>query len=132
MSIKYIRLCNDNFLKDKSLEDNVYFTLRDIFANISGSDYCVEANEFNSKLTNNIYYEDRTPDFKYTKILDNKIYLSKLIKWLMSMTQTDFEFDFEFETLNNDNSYTLLLEDWWIQFERLKELLNNKLLTMIS
>lgn len=119
--IKYIKLCNDNYLKDKSLEDNVYFTLRDIFINISGSDYCMEANEFNSKLTNNIYYDGRTSDFKYTDILNDKTYLSKLTKWLLSISQSDFDF----EPLN-DNSYAVLLfEDWWIQFERLKELLNN-------
>ena len=31
--IKYVELMNDNELKNKSLEDNVYHTLRDIFAN---------------------------------------------------------------------------------------------------
>jgi hypothetical protein len=29
--IRYIGLMNDNSFKSKSLEDNVYFTLRDIF-----------------------------------------------------------------------------------------------------
>lgn len=126
--IKYIKLCNDNYLKNISLEDNLYFTLRDIFVNSFSSDYCMEANDFNSKLTNNIYYEDRTSDFKYTNILDDKTFLNKLNKWLKSITQSDFDF----EPLNDD-SYTLLLfEDWWIQFEGLKELLNNKLDNMKS
>ncbi len=33
--IKYLRLCNGYKLKNLSLEDNVYFSLRDIFINIS-------------------------------------------------------------------------------------------------
>ena len=48
-NIKYIHLSNENHLKNKSLEDNVYFTLRDIFYNISGFDYCMEANAFKIK-----------------------------------------------------------------------------------
>jgi hypothetical protein len=70
-NIKYLQLANENHLKNKSLEDNVYFTLRDIFANVSGLDYCMEANGFNTKLTNGISYEERTIDFTYIKKLQS-------------------------------------------------------------
>jgi len=53
--IKYLQLANENNLKSKSLEDNVYFILRDIFNNISGFDNCMEAN-----------------DFTYTNVLNDK------------------------------------------------------------
>lgn len=43
-NIKYLQLANENYLKSKSLEDNVYFTLRDIFNNVYGMDYCIEVN----------------------------------------------------------------------------------------
>ena len=36
--IKYIYLINDNEFKKKSLYDNIYFTLRDIFANADLAD----------------------------------------------------------------------------------------------
>ena len=76
--IKYLQLANENHLKNKSLEDNVYFTLRDIFANVSELDYCMEANGFNTKLTNSISYEERTIDFTYTNVINDKIYIHKL------------------------------------------------------
>jgi len=41
--IKYIELLNDNNLKNKSFEDCVYFTLRDIFWNVDARD-CMMAN----------------------------------------------------------------------------------------
>ena len=36
--VKYILLYNENYPKNKSLEDNVYFTLRDIFCNADIND----------------------------------------------------------------------------------------------
>ena len=54
---KYIKLCNDHQLKFLSLEDNVYFLLRDVFLNISGIDYVMEANSFNCTLSGRIFYE---------------------------------------------------------------------------
>ena len=78
----YIKLHNSAELKSKSLEDNVYFTLRDIFLNISGVDYCMEANHFNSSLTGGIPYEERTEFFTYANSLNEKYYLSELIRWL--------------------------------------------------
>lgn len=41
---------NDNTLKSKSLEDNVYFTLRDIFWN-GDYDQCISANYYNGITT---------------------------------------------------------------------------------
>ena len=57
--VKYLQLCNLNELKKLSLEDNVYFTLRDIFLNYGYSYDMLRANDFNDKLTNNICYENR-------------------------------------------------------------------------
>jgi hypothetical protein len=55
---KYIELVNNNEFKNKSLEDNVYFTLRDIFWNISVNEFelMCSANELAGELTNNIPY----------------------------------------------------------------------------
>jgi hypothetical protein len=66
--IRYIGLMNDNSFKRKSLEDNVYFTLRDIFWNGEVDDL-MTANHFNGILTNNICYEDRSKNFNYANIL---------------------------------------------------------------
>ena len=137
-NIKYSQLCNENNLKNISLEDNIYFTLRYIFVNISEVDYCMESNNFNNQLTNGIYYEERTLNFTYTNILNDKIYISKLNKWLMSIHPSDFNF----EPILNDadkeekewyiNINKLIKFDiWWLQFEELKKIIKNKLLNMI-
>jgi len=61
--IKYMYINDDNDFKKKSLEDNIYFTLRDIFWNCDSPDTCFEANYFNGRLTNNICFEERTERF---------------------------------------------------------------------
>ena len=67
-SVKHVGLLNDNAFKSKSLEDNVYFTLRDIFWNGSPDD-CFSANHFNSLLTNGVSFEERGENFRYTNVL---------------------------------------------------------------
>jgi len=126
--IKYLQLANENHLKNKSLEDNVYFTLRDIFANVSGLDYCMEANGFNSKLTNGIYYEERK-DFTYTNVLNDKTYVKELSVWLSYIDKSDFEFeaiddaDKEEKKWYFDTRNLMKFDDWWLQFEELKNLI---------
>jgi len=133
-NIKYLQLVNENHIKNKSLEDNVYFTLRDIFANVSGLDYCMEANGFNTKLTNGISYEERTIDFTYTNVLNDKIYINNLSKWLSYIQK----YDFEFEAINDDadteekewyldTRNLFKFDDWWLQFEELRILIRQRL-----
>ena len=54
--IKYLYLNHPNDWKTKSLEDNIYFTMRDIFVNIDDFQFAMEANMFNDKLTNGVVY----------------------------------------------------------------------------
>ena len=48
MTNKFICVNDNNDFKKLSLEDNVYFTLRDIFFNTDIIEYSIKANEFNS------------------------------------------------------------------------------------
>lgn len=91
--IKYLKLHNLGELKKSSLEDNVYFTLRDIFLNYGYIDDVYRANDFNSKLTNNYCYEERTKNFKYANLLMNENFLSSLIKWMKTIHISTFEFE---------------------------------------
>jgi hypothetical protein len=133
--IQYVKLTHDNSLKNKSLEDNVYFTLRDIWLNAECIDYCYETNQFNSILTDNICYEDRKEDFKYSNILynHNSNYLTELYEWLGYI---DGRFDrkkhktidyirslFTFEIPDEDedinmNKY-MRADEWWVQMVNL-------------
>jgi len=135
--IKYLQLANENHLKNKSLEDNVYFTLRDIFANVSGLDYCMEANGFNSKLTNGIYYEERK-DFTYTNVLNDKTYVKELSVWLSYIDKSDFEFEAIEDTEDTeekewyfDTRNLMKFDDWWLQFEELKNLIREHSKTFV-
>ena len=77
---KYVFLCNSYPLKYRSLEDHVYFTLRDIFMNAASADDAIECNQFNIQLTNEICYEDRTDTFTYTDILQDKAFVDQMSK----------------------------------------------------
>ena len=45
--MKYMCLQYDNELKKRSIEDNVYYTLIDIFNNASSSDLILRVHDFN-------------------------------------------------------------------------------------
>ena len=76
----------------KSLYDNVYFTLRDIFANTHSSDTCMEINTFKHRLTDGICFKDRTERFEYTNLLHEKDYVKHLQRWLKHFNIHYFEF----------------------------------------
>jgi hypothetical protein len=97
-------LLNNNDFKKLSLNDNVYFTLRDIFANADTYDICIQANYYNSMLTNNISFEERNKNesFQYSDVLEQKEYVKKLQSWLK------------------------YFDIWWIQFEELKKLIDKQ------
>ncbi len=89
--MRYIELHNPHEFKQKSLEDNVYFTLRDIFLNAIEDDYAVEANYFNNLLSNGIFFENRDDNFKYTSKLSDKDFLDRLIKFLQCIRTDNLE-----------------------------------------
>ena len=129
--IKYISLANENHFKKKSFEDNVYFTLRDIAMNIAGLDYFMEAKIFELKLANEIYYDERTKDFKYSNVLNDKNYIFRLIYWLSHISKSDFEFEPLNENANKEekewyyeqDNLLFPFDDWWSQFENLKNII---------
>ena len=122
---KYLQLCNDNNLKKISLEDNVCFTLRDIFLNISDYRFVILSVEFNAKLTNNIRYEVRAKDFTYTNILNDKSYLYDVIQFLRPITSLYFDYKI-LENENVDLNEYIQLDLWILQLNELKILLYAK------
>ena len=132
--IKYLQHFNDNNLKSLSLEDNVYFTLRDIFINMAELQYIMEANVFNNQISGSICYEDRKSNFKYTHALNDKLFVDRLNKWF-KFKKSDFEFDTEpDERADDEEKYhyydmKILIKfyDWWSQFEDLKILIKTRL-----
>lgn len=124
--IKYIHLCNDNNFKKKSLYDNVYFTLRDIFVNADSHDTCMEANLYNIQLTGGISFEDRTEGFQYQNMLHQKDYVQRLQSWLEYFNIYYFEFVEPEEDEQIDMKEYIKFDDWWVQFEELRKLIDEQ------
>ena len=136
---KYVELCNPHKFKSLSLEDNVYFTLRDIFMNAGSADDAIECNQFNIQLTNDIGFEDRTDTFTYTNVLQDKAFVEGLIRWLNYTTpKRDFffcdtideydEYDVNCDTLtakwySGIKCEYLRLDAWMEDFNALKNIL---------
>jgi hypothetical protein len=126
-NIKYMCLHDDNKLKQLSLEDNVYFTLRDIFLNADSADDVLRANDFNHKLTGGTCYGDRDEFFTYTNVLDDVKYLSQLVRWLSYFSIHYFEFEeVEPDEEINMDRY-IKFDDWWDEFVKLRNQLEEKL-----
>lgn len=121
---KYIRLAEDNILKFVSFENAVYFTLRDIYINMSSKDILDEIQLFYKT----ILPIDNTKHF--TDILDDKKFLRDLYQILSYITIDDFDFN------NSNYLYTqkdmenfILFDEWWKQFELLKYALRERIYT---
>ena len=131
--IRYVGLMNDNSFKRKSLEDNIYFTLRDIFWN-GEIDDLMTANHFNGLLTNCVSFEERDKNFQYANILYDyeSDYTKKLYDWLSRLTGyklnskpnvwKDIMFEFrevEIEEDEFDMDYYIKYDVWWDQLQEL-------------
>ena len=125
--INYLLLIHPNDWKQKSLEDNIYFTIRDIFQNIDDFQFAIEANVFNDKLTNGVSYEERTDDFTYSNILNEDFsFVCELLEWLSYICEYYFDF-YEVVEEKIDLDKYIPFEAWISQLTILRELLDEKL-----
>lgn len=124
--IKYVYIYDDYDNKKKSLEDNVYFTLRDIFWNCDSLDTCLEVNSLNEHLTGGVCFEERNVHFKYTNILHEKDYVARLQRWLTRFSIYYFKF-FEIEKGEEiDYAAYIKYDDWLVDFEKLRQLIDQQ------
>jgi hypothetical protein len=126
-NVKYIYVHEKNELKHKSLENNVYFTLRDISRNASNSFICFQVNEFNDALTGGIYLDDRIETFNYTNALQDKEYVEKLIAWLNRVNEDWFAFLELEESYDYKNGKISMCKyiQWEIWFVQLKQFIQS-------
>jgi len=129
---KYVKLCHNNELKKKSLYDNLYFTLKDIFLNSDTHDDCVKAAFYVGEITGYVQYEERTEDFSYVNMLDQKDFAQKLFLFFKSLNKQD---SFEFSAPEEDDVKEveerleyIALDDWWAQYEHLSSSIEELLL----
>ena len=131
--VKYVAVFDGNNRKKESLEDNVYFTLRDFFQNCDIND-CLVPNNFNHILTNGIKLYNRDKRFEYNYILYNynSDFTKNLYNWLKQQTKyKDSLFDFSKEEDDGDVNLELYMkyDEWWEQLlvlvNQLEEQLKN-------
>lgn len=115
--VQFIKTMDNNDLKKKSLEDAVYFTLRDILFNVEDPALLLDATIFMDNLTKGICLEDRKENFRYSKILENKTFVFELHIWLFSLLKSNFIFETIYYAQTLDG---YMLFDKWV--EQLNEL----------
>jgi len=121
-NVKYILLQGKDIenLKKESLEDNIYFTLRDIFFNADNVRTIDIVNDFNRKLTNNICYEIRKSDFRYSNILSNEEYVKELLNFLHRINENYFIYNIVDDISEiNLNNY-MKINDWLNNLNNIK------------
>ena len=118
---KYMEIINNKDLKYKSLEDNLYCKLNDIYFNIDNLEDTEEADYFSIILTNGITFPERNPLFQYSNIIKNKLYLREIIRFLKKISESDFYFEkYQIYDLLDLDEY--LEFDIW--FQEIKDLVN--------
>ncbi len=127
---KYILSANGSHLKYKSFEDNLYFTIREIFSNIESEFMMYEANAINAQLSNGIAWEDRDDKFEYYKLATDSDFIAFTLKFLNSIRPGDFDFEFETDKANLNaevisNEY-VCFDTWWKNLEWLRKKLQSE------
>lgn len=136
--VEYVKLTNDNSLKSKSLEDNVYFTLRDIFSNADINEIW-PTSYFNGILTNDVSFEERDENFKYSNVLNdhNLKFTQDLFNWIHRITCNGIRsklnliefYESEKDEMDEeiDMSKYMKYDDWYEQFLDLRKKLQEQL-----
>ena len=124
--IEYIGLSEEHSFKFRSLEDDVYFTLRDLFLNVLDIDDVIMTREFCIELTNDIPYEDRTDTFQYTDVLSDKSYCERLSKWFSTLDKKCFEFKPPQKDDVIDLKEYIPFIEWYTHFNYLRRLITYK------
>ena len=114
--MEYIGLSEEHSFKFRSLEDNVYFTLRDIFLNVIDIEYVLATQEFCIELTGGIPYHERTDTFQYTDILSDKDFNKRLSKWFSTLDKKCFDFNPPQKDDVIDLKEFILFDEWWRHF----------------
>ena len=120
--------------KKKSLEDHLYFTLKDIFHNCDIYQHCMRANSFNGKLTGDIYYEDRTETFQYQPVLQSAEFVDTVCQWLDIIKPSHFDLQCNQTppTTHPEEWFCLSFDEWWNGFEDLRCLMNQRRIDLME
>lgn len=122
-NIEYIEVLFNNKLKSKSLEDNIYYILRDIFWNCDEEYDIIMTKKFNKILKNDDSFENS----EYTDVLYDYCseFTQELYDYLKNFTKERIYF-IEDKYEEKENEY-MILHDWWGQLQQLIKKLEEQL-----
>lgn len=111
-----------------SLEDEVYFVLRNIFWNADIRPMEI-ANDFNHRLTNGVSFHERTEQFNYSNVLyDDNDFTKELYEWLCTLiTYKDLTIEFTESESELDMNKYMKFDDFLFDVECLIEKLKGHL-----
>ncbi len=98
--------------------------MRDIFLNSESFDDAMTANLYNTQLSRDVCFEDRTEQFQYSNDLHQIYFVEKLKSWLKKFRISYFEFIEPEEGEEIDMNEYMKFDDWWVQFEELRNLID--------
>ena len=105
------RIRNDKF------ENNLYYTLCDIVDNSKvHNPYDIEPYDLISKLYMGLIWNPETKrrEIFYTDVLNNLLYVNRLLSWLNTITRYEF-ISVNINFVDNKDAYSLF-DDWWNDF----------------
>jgi hypothetical protein len=123
---EYIELLYSNDLKSKSFEDNIYYTLRDIFWNCDEDYDLIMSNKFNKILINK---NNPFENFEYADVLYDYCseFTQELYDYLKNFTKDRIYFIEDSVEKNKKDFYYIKLNDWWDQLQQLVKKLEEQL-----
>ena len=127
-NIKYIEIIKDlNDIKEKKkLEDLVYCVLVEISMNVNNESYVSKADNYINRLTNNVKFP-RNNNFKYSNILQDKLFLFEFNQWLNLIDISLFNFEpiAIYDTTVDIEDY-IPFDNWILDLDNLKKILIRK------
>lgn len=123
---EYIELLFNNDLKSKSFEDNIYYTLRDIFWNCDEDYDLIMSNKFNKILINK---NNPFENFEYGDVLYDYCseFTQELYDYLKNFTKDRIYFIEDSLEKNKKDFNYIKFHDWWCQLQQLVKKLEEQL-----
>lgn len=115
---KYIHLMDGHELKKLSLIDNLYSTFRDIWLNTPDLHFAMRVNDINFRITGEVFYKDRTPNFKYHDVMTDSKLKMDILNLFRLNNLIGFDFEWEIEPDDNIADYQLYSE-WQVNYNQL-------------
>ena len=116
-SLQFIYTGGPSRIRNNKFENNLYYTLCDIVDNSKvHNPYDIEPYDLISRLYMGLIWNPETKrrEIFYTDVLNNLLYVNRLLSWLNTITRYEF-ISVNINLVDNKNDFSLF-DDWWNDF----------------